>query len=263
MNKPVLHVRQANCLRDVKGVAHGFFGRAGGVSKGIYEGLNCGLGSNDDRANVLENRARVAHYLGATTPTVLTCYQIHSATAIVVDAPWAPDAQPRADAVVTRTRGLAIGALAADCAPIIFADPVAGVVAAAHAGWRGALDGIVEATVTAMETLGSQRGNILAAVGPCIAHTAYEVGPEFKGRFTSTSDRNKDYFSALLVGGRDHFDLPRFVADKLAEAGCKTYERSDRCTYANSADYFSFRRTTHLGEDDYGRQISAIMLTEL
>jgi polyphenol oxidase len=261
MNSTSLLIKQAEALAAVPGIRHGFFGRGGGVSIGIYGSLNCGLGSNDDRALVLENRRRVSWALNAPEAPLLTCHQVHSATAVIVDAPWTAESQPRADALVTRTKGLVLGALAADCAPILFADPKAGVIAAAHAGWRGALDGIVEATIAKMQTLGCDVRDIRAAVGPCIGRNAYEVGPEFSANFRATNDRYGTYFHTRSAGGRAHFDLPRFVADQLTAAGCGAVESSHICTYSNPADYFSFRRSTHAGEPDYGRQISAIVLT--
>jgi polyphenol oxidase len=263
MTQPALHARKALTLTDVQGVDHGFFGRRGGVSSGIYGSLNCGLGSHDDRMLVLENRRRVAGALATPTTPLLTCNQIHSANAVIIDKPWEPDGQPRADAVVTRTKGLILGALAADCTPVLFVDPKSGVIAAAHAGWRGALDGIVEATLDAMEQIGALRADIRAAVGPCIGPDAYEVGPDFEAKFCAADQRSAAYFLTKLPGGRAHFDLPRFVGDRLTSAGCGSVEIAHVCTYAHTTDYFSFRRATHAGEQDYGRQISAIVLAEL
>ena len=177
----------ADCLADIPGVTHGFFTREGGVSEGIYAGLNCGAGSKDDRSLVAENRRRVANLLGTDSGRLLTCYQIHSANALVVTQPWSLETMPRADGLVTNVPGLAVGAMAADCAPVLFADPEAGVVAAAHAGWKGALGGILEATVAKMEELGARRRSIRAALGPCIGPASYEVGPEFTARFIAQS----------------------------------------------------------------------------
>jgi polyphenol oxidase len=256
-------VIEAGCLLDLAGdgIRHGFFTRQGGVSGGIYGALNCGLGSNDDAGLVLENRARVARHLGAALPQVVTLYQSHSNIALIVDQPYPRDAVPKADAVVTRTPGLAVGALAADCTPVLFADPVARVVAAAHAGWRGALGGIIESTLVAMETLGATRGNIRAAVGPCINQPSYEVGPEFEAEFLKVSLDYADYFHRAAPGARPHFDLPGFVMRRLGQAGVGTSERVMLCTYENESKFYSFRRTTHAKEGDYGRQISAIMVT--
>lgn len=251
----------ASNLAAVNGVSHGFFGRAGGVSSGLYGSLNCGLGSADERDNVLANRSRVAAHLGTSASNLLTCFQIHGADAVLVECPWSPGNQPRADALVTRTPGVALGALAADCAPVLFADAKAGVIAVAHAGWKGALNGIVESTLTVMEQLGSRRGDIRAAVGPCIGPEAYEVGPEFEATFVSANLGYATYFQAGGPAGRAHFDLPRFVADRLRAAGTGSVEHAQACTYVDSDGYFSYRRATHRREADYGRQISAIMLT--
>jgi polyphenol oxidase len=256
-------VIEAGSLSDLygAGIRHGFFTKQGGVSDGIYTSLNCGLGSKDDPAKVLENRARVARHLGGTTDQVVTLYQTHSATALVVAKPYPRDAVPSADAVVTHTPGLVIGALAADCNPVLFADPVAKVVAAAHAGWRGALGGILEATVTAMENLGAERTRIVAAVGPCIHQASYEVGAEFEAEFLKVSADYEVYFHRSSPTSRPHFDLPGFVMMRLGRAGVGTTERVSLCTYENESKFFSFRRTTHRKEPDYGRQISAIMVT--
>jgi polyphenol oxidase len=261
-------VIEAGCLASLQsgGIRHGFFTRQGGVSSGIYGTLNCGLGSNDDPAKVLENRARVARHLGSPLPQVVTLYQTHSATALVVDSPYPRDSVPKADAVVTRMPGLVVGALAADCNPVLFADPDAKVVAAAHAGWRGALGqsaagGIVEATITAMEQLGAVRSRIRAAVGPCINQRSYEVGPEFEAEFLKVSADYDAFFHRANPAARPHFDLPGFVMMRLARAGVGTTERVMLCTYENESKFFSYRRTTHRKEADYGRQISAIMVT--
>jgi polyphenol oxidase len=256
-------VIEAGSLNDLQsaGVRHGFFTKQGGVSDGIYHSLNCGLGSKDDPAKVLENRARVARHLGGMTDQVVTLYQTHSAMALVVDQPYPRDAVPKADAVVTRTPGLVIGALAADCNPVLFADPVAKVVAAAHAGWRGALGGILESTITAMESLGADRTRIVAAVGPSINQASYEVGPEFEAEFLRVSADYDVYFDRSSPTSRPHFDLPGFVMMRLGRAGVGTTERVALCTYQNESQFFSFRRTTHRKEQDYGRQISAIMVT--
>jgi polyphenol oxidase len=255
----------AAALTAMRGVAHGFFTRAGGVSQGVYRGLNCGLGSRDDRARVLENRARVARSLGTTGDKLLTAYQIHSATAIVARAPWTFETMPRADAIVTDVPGLAVGALAADCTPVLFADPQARVVAAAHAGWKGALGDVLAATVATMESLGAERSRIVAAVGPTIGQANYEVGPEFLAAFLAEDQANKHFFSepgsADNPGGRPHFDLPGFVRARLDRLELGGVEIAAHCTYADESKFFSFRRTTHRKEADYGRQISAVMLT--
>lgn len=250
----------ADCLAEIPGIRHGFFTREGGVSEGIYAGLNCGFGSKDDRAHVGENRSRVARHLGTTSEHLLTCYQIHSATCVVVTQPWTPETMPRADAMATRTPGLALGALAADCAPVLFADPQARVVAAAHAGWKGALGGVLEATIATMEQLGARRDRIRAALGPCIGPDAYEVGPEFQATFAAADPASHRFFHAPRPGARAHFDLPAFVLSRLEAAGLDTTENCTTCTYASEAQLYSYRRGTHRREPDYGRQISAIVL---
>ncbi len=222
---------------------HGFFGRTDGVSTGIFASLNCGPGSGDDRAAVTENRRRVSEALGGP---LLTLYQIHSAEAVVVTEPWAQG--PQADAMATNVPGLALGILTADCAPVLFADSEAGVIGAAHAGWKGALGGVTDAAIAAMEGLGAKRSRIAAAIGPCISQANYETGPEFRARF-----------DARYFDGRQ-FDLEAYVADRLASAGIATVARLSTCTYAREDEFFSYRRATHRGEKDYGRQISAIVL---
>jgi YfiH family protein len=252
---------EAACLSSLAGVRHGFFTRRGGVSEGIYASLNAGLGSSDPRPHVLENRARVAAALGASRPAVITVHQVHSAEAIFVDRPFAEGQLPRGDAIVTRTPGLAIAALAADCAPVLFADVEAGLVGAAHAGWRGAFTGIVEATLAAMEREGADRSRIVAAVGPCINAPAYEVGPEFEARFLDADPANARFFEQAPTG-RPHFDLPGYVHSRLLASGVACAERLTPCTYENESDFFSFRRSTHRSEPDYGRHISAIVLAQ-
>jgi len=251
---------QADCLTILPGIRHGFFTRAGGVSSGIYKTLNCGLGSDDDPVAVIENRARVARHIGASSDDVVTLFQTHSATALIVDGLAPRDRLPKADAVITRTPGLAIGVLTADCTPILLADPQARVVAAAHAGWRGAMTGIVEATVAAMERLGARRDRIRAAVGPSINQTAYEVGPEFEAALLTADKANVRYFRRP-GGGHAHFDLPGYVAGNLAASGIPFIDRQNPCTYRNESLFFSFRRSNHANDPDYGRQISAIVVT--
>jgi YfiH family protein len=235
---------------------HGFFTRAGGVSTGIYAGLNCGRGSRDDPGAVDENRARVAAALGVAPERLLTVHQVHSARAVVADGPWS-GAPPEADAVVTRAPGLAVAALAADCAPVLLADAHAGVVGAAHAGWRGALDGVLEAAVEAMIGLGARRERIAAAVGPCISQAAYEVGPEFVERFLD-EDRGFARWFAGGRGDRSVFDLPGFALGRLRAAGVERCVWTGHCTHGAPARFFSYRRSVQAGEGDYGRNISAI-----
>jgi polyphenol oxidase len=250
----------AACLTGLPDIRHGFFTREGGVSTGIYAGLNCGFGSNDDPVNVAENRSRVARHLSDTAQTVLTVHQVHSATAVIAERDIARTELPKADALVTAARGLVIGALAADCAPVLFADPDARVIAAAHAGWRGAVGGILEATVAGMEKLGARRERIRAAVGPCINQASYEVGPDFEADLVARNSRNTQFFARMGTNPRPHFDLPAFVAAQLALARVGVIERQSPCTYANESLFYSFRRTTHRKQADYGRQISAIVL---
>ena len=253
----------ADCLSDAaaaaSGIRHGFFTRQGGVSTGIYASLNCGLGSRDDTASVKINRGRVASALDHPGREVLTLYQVHSATALIVDAPF-DGKPPQADALVTNTPGVVIGALAADCTPVLFADPEARVVAAAHAGWRGAFGGVLEATIRAMEGLGAQPQRIRAAIGPCINQAAYEVGPEFEATFLEADPGNARFFERLGSGDRPYFDLPGFISARLSRAGLGMVEQKSSCTYENESLFFSYRRATHRKEPDYGRQISAIVL---
>lgn len=251
---------QSEALARHRRIAHGFFGRQGGVSKGIYVALNCGLGSKDARDVVGENRRRVAEHLGAKPDHLLTAHQHHSAEAVVVTDPWTFEDMPKADALVTATRGIAVGALAADCAPVLFADEEAGVVAAAHAGWKGALGGVLESAVATMEKLGARRSRIVAALGPCIGPEAYEVGPEFEANFVSQAPENQRFFTRRSADARPYFDLPAFVLARLEALDLGNVENCSRCTYSYPEDFFSYRRTTHRREPDYGRQISAIVL---
>jgi YfiH family protein len=252
-------VVRAECLSELTRIRHGFFTRQGGVSGDVYRSLNCGLGSRDEPALVRENRARVARMLGGEPEHLVTLYQVHSATALIIERALPRANLPKADALVTRTPGLVIGAMAADCAPVLFADPEARIVGAAHAGWRGALDGILEATVAAMVRLGARASRIRAAVGPCINHEHYEIGPEFEKRFLDTDPANARFF-ARQSGGYTRFDLPAFVEARLQRAGLCEVERRSPCTYGNESHFFSYRRATHRGDPDYGRQISAIVV---
>ncbi|MFN4087522.1 MAG: peptidoglycan editing factor PgeF [Alphaproteobacteria bacterium] len=247
-------------LCDSPRVRHGFFTRDGGVSDGLYGSLNCGLGSRDDREAVIENRRRVAERLGAPADGLVTAYQVHSDRVLVVDRPWAADAAPSVDALVTATPGVAVGALAADCAPVLFADAEAGVVAAAHAGWKGALTGIVEATVTAMCGIGARPERIRAAVGPAIGPASYEVGPEFRDRFLAAAADNDAFFRPAERPGHHMFDLPGFVAARLGRLGLAGVDVVVADTCAEDGRFFSYRRSCLRGEPDYGRGISAIVL---
>ena len=251
----------ARCLSDLPGISHGFFTRQGGVSEGIYESLNCGHGSKDAPEAVAENRRRVAVALGQkTADQVVTLYQIHSAMALAIDRPVSRDSLPKADALVTRTPGVILGALAADCTPVLFADPEARVIGAAHSGWRGAVGGVLEAAISEMEKLGASRGRIRAAVGPCINQAAYEVGPEFEADFLARDPGYVRFFSRASPQTRPHFDLPGFVEARLRDAGLAAVERRSLCTYANDSRLFSYRQAVRLKQPDYGRQISAIVL---
>ncbi len=245
-------------LLEVSGVRHAFFTRHGGVSKGVYASLNVGLGSGDDPAAVLENRRRCAAHFGAET--LVTAYQVHSALALAADGPW-PGSPPQADGVVTATPGVVCGALAADCAPVLLADPRAGVVGACHAGWKGALAGIVEATVARMESLGAERRRLSAAVGPCIGPASYEVGLEFLDRFTADDPAHARFFAPGAGPEKRMFDLPAFVLGRLAAAGVEPCEWTGHDTCAEASDFFSNRRAFKTGEPDYGRLLSAIVLT--
>jgi polyphenol oxidase len=247
----------ASDILKTDGIRHAFFTRKGGVSSGIYTSLNCGFGSQDRLEDVRENRARVARMLGAEPPMLITAHQVHSARAVVADAPW--DKNPEADAIVTNTPGLAIGVLTADCTPILFADPEARVVGAAHAGWRGAKTGIIAATITAMEDLGAKRSRIRAAIGPTISQNAYEVGPEFEAAFIADAPSHKQYFQPN-AHTRPYFDLPGYCHDRLKEEYIEFSENLRICTYENDSFFFSYRRSTHNREIDYGRQISAILI---
>jgi YfiH family protein len=236
---------------------HGFFTRKGGASSGIFWGLNCGPGSSDQADAVRTNRARAACALGVSPDALVGVHQVHSPDVLTVDAP--PETQAEADAIVTATPGLAISVLTADCQPVLFADAKAGVIGAAHAGWRGALEGVLENTLDAMERLGAQRENITAVIGPCISQQAYEVGEEFMERFIVEDPAYSRFFSGG-PGGKAHFDLPSFSLQRLRDAGVGSAEWIRRCTYSEPELFFSYRRTTHAGEADYGRLLSAIRL---
>lgn len=252
---------KADVLSRLPNIAHGFFTREGGTSEGIYAALNCGLGSDDVKSAVVENRDRVARALGACAGSVVTVHQIHSANAVIVDRPLPRESLPKADAIVTRTPGIVVGALAADCAPVLFADADAKVVAAAHAGWRGAVAGVLAATVEAMESIGADRRRIVAAVGPCIGQSAYEVGPEFEAELLGRDKRNARFFDRPEGAPRPRFDLPGYVMGQLANLGLAALESQSICTLQNESLLFSYRRSRARGEPDYGRQISAIVVS--
>ncbi|MBY0352415.1 peptidoglycan editing factor PgeF [Tabrizicola sp.] len=242
---------------DALQVRHGFFTRKGGASSGIFSGLNCGTGSTDQSEIVAINRARVAEAMGLGQDALVTVHQVHSARALPVTGPLS--IRPEADAMVTATPGVLLAVLTADCQPVLFADPEAGVIGAAHAGWRGAVDGILEATLDAMEALGARRGAIAAVIGPTISQAAYEVGPEFFDRFRAEDEASTRFF-AQGPGDRLLFDLPGYGLHRLRQAGVGRADWTGHCTYRDPARFYSFRRTTHAGEADYGRLISTIRL---
>ncbi|MET3794175.1 peptidoglycan editing factor PgeF [Aquamicrobium terrae] len=240
------------------GIRHAYFTRIGGVSEGIYQGLNIGTGSQDDQSLVAENRRRVAEWMGVAPDRLLTAYQIHSPDVIVAREPFAGE-RPKADAIVTDRPGIAVGASTADCGPVLFADAGAGVVGAAHAGWKGAFTGVLENTIAAMEGLGARRDGIVAVLGPSISGRNYEVGPEFRERFVAADAANEDWF---VPSGKPHhflFNLNGYTVERLRKAGV-TAEALGRCTYEEEELFYSYRRTTHRKEPDYGRQVSAIVL---
>lgn len=242
------------------GLSHGFFTRNGGVSSGFYGSLNIGLGSADNRDLVLENRSRVAQSFGVTRDFLVSPYQIHSPDVITIDGPWQEHADRQADALVTATPNLALGVATADCGPVLFADPQASVIGAAHSGWKGAISGVLENTVHAMEKLGAQKDRIRAVLGPTISQASYEIGPEFYDRFLTEDQNSHRYFRASGRDGFHMFDLPAFITDRLDAVGLAHVSAMNICTYADEDQFFSYRRTTHRKEADYGRQISAIMI---
>jgi polyphenol oxidase len=246
-------------LASLTGIRHAFFTRRGGVSQGLFDSLNVGVGSGDDPAHVAENRARAAASLGGEPEALVTCYQIHSAIAVVASAPFGTE-RPWADAVVSRSPGLICGALAADCAPVLIADPQARVVAAVHAGWRGALAGVVGSAVTAMAELGADPARMSAAVGPCIGPASYEVGLDFLEAFTHADDPNARFFRAGASPEKRLFDLPGYVLSRLAAAGVARAEWIGRDTLTEPDWFFSNRRAVQRGDGDYGRLLSAIRL---
>ena len=253
-------VLQARSLASLSGIRHAFFTRQGGVSQGVYASLNGGLGSKDEPGCVAENRARMAATLGVARDNLITAYQVHSATVAVAESPWNAGARPHADAIVTKVPGLAVAITTADCGPILFADERAGIVAAAHAGWRGALAGVAETTVAIMENYGADRARIVAALGPMIRQTNYEVGPEFVAQFKAVGESNERFFRPSGRAGHALFDLAGYIALRLTAAGLQRIEDLGHCTYADSDFFFSYRRSVHRGEGDYGRHINAIAI---
>ncbi|HEY7231983.1 MAG TPA: peptidoglycan editing factor PgeF [Pseudolabrys sp.] len=252
---------QASSLATLPGIRHAFFTRAGGVSEGVYTSLNGGVGSSDSPDKIAENRARMAAALGVHADRLLTAYQIHSPDVVVAKEPWTRSDRPRADAIVTQIPRLAIGVSTADCGPLLLADSEAGVVGAAHAGWRGALSGIIEATVAAMERLGAARKRIVAALGPTIRQPNYEVGAEFIERFIAADAGNARYFAPSARDGHAMFDLCGYISYRVEQAGTQQFEDLGLCTYQEPDRFYSYRRSTHTGESDYGRHINAIAIS--
>lgn len=248
-------------LARLPGVRHAFFTRRGGVSEGLFASLNGGLGSGDDQERVRENRRRMTEQLGVSDTALVSLYQVHSGRAVAVESPWEGGERPKADGMATRTPGLALGIATADCGPVLFADDGAGVIGAAHAGWRGALGGVLEATLDLMESLGARRETTVAVLGPTIARAAYEVGPELREKFTAADPANGRFFAPGEREDRWMFDLPAFIGARLRDAGIGTFADLGLCTYGDPDRFYSFRRTTHRGEPDYGRLIAAIALT--
>lgn len=253
---------QAPTLSALHGIRHAFFTRAGGVSEGVYASLNGGIGSQDKAGNVAENRARMARTLDVSPENFVTAYQIHSPDVVIAEQPWSANARPRADAIVTRVPRLGIAVTTADCSPVLFAEARAGVVGAAHAGWRGALAGVIEATINAMEKLGADRAHVVAAIGPMIRQRSYEVGAELVEKFLGDDRGNARFFAPAQRDEHAMFDLAAYVAARLASAGIRQIEDLDRCTYSDPSHFFSYRRSQHRGESDYGRHVNAIALVD-
>ena len=243
------------------GIAHGFFTRQGGVSTGVYASLNGGVGSRDAPQAVAENRRRMSAALGVAPAHLLVPYQVHSPDAVAVSQPWPPEARPHCDGIATATPGLALGVTGADCGMVLFADAGARVIGAAHAGWKGALTGVLEATLAKMESLGAQRATIRCALGPMIGQASYEVGPEFVARFLAAGAGNARFFAASGQAGHAVFDQPGFIAARLQAAGVGNIENLALDTYSDPERFYSYRRTTHLKQADYGRLVGAIALT--
>ncbi len=244
------------------GIRHAFFTRQGGVSEGLYAALNCGFGSRDDPAKVAANRAIAARLLGLGADRLVSCHQVHGTATVTVERPWQRAANPRADGMVTAVPGIALGVLAADCAPVLFADPAARIVGAAHGGWRGALAGVMEATVAAMTRLGARPEQIRAGIGPCIAQPSYEVGLDLHAAFAAADPASGRFFMAAARPQHFRFDLPGYIAERLARLGLMAVDRVPHDTVADEALFFSYRRACLRGEADYGRGLAAIALAE-
>ncbi|MAN81385.1 MAG: polyphenol oxidase [Magnetovibrio sp.] len=255
-----LDIVRAPNLADQKGIMHGFFTRRGGVSGGIYAGLNCGQGSKDDPDHVRENKRRAMAAMGLGADDLALVHQVHSPDVWTADAPRDRAAMEKADALVSRRAGLALGILTADCAPVLFADGTSGVAAAAHAGWRGAMSGVLENTVARMEAQGAKRSNIHAALGPCIRQPSYEVGQDMKDAFAERHDDHEKYFAGGARPGHYQFDLAGFIMDRLAALNLATTHDVGLDTYADAERFYSYRRATHQGEPDYGRELAVVAL---
>lgn len=251
----------ASSLSSLRGIRHAFFTRQGGVSQGLYASLNGGVGSSDETLHVAENRRRMARALNVDAGRLATVHQIHSPDVVVAETAWSLESRPKADAIVTRMPDLAIGVTTADCGPVLFAEPKARVIGAAHAGWRGALTGVLDATVAAMEQLGADRERIVVALGPMIRQRNYEVGAEFIRNFCDQDPGNARFFEDADRAGHALFDLAGYIAARLRRAGLSQIEDTGFCTYAEPDRFYSYRRSMHRGEADYGRHINAIVLT--
>lgn len=253
---------QSSLFKNNPRIRHGFFTKKGGCSSGIYHSLNCGPGSNDDTENIIENRRRVLSFLDPQAEHLCGLYQIHSNRVVLLEYPWSANEQPQADSIVTRQKNIALGILTADCAPVFFADLENGVIAAAHAGWQGALNGIIQNTINVMCEQGAEKSSIKAAIGPCIAQQNYQVGSDFLENFSKKDKNYNCYFIEDSIPGKYLFDLKRFVTDQMVNCSIDSVDRLTNDTYADADTFYSYRRTTHRNEPDYGRQISCIMLSE-
>lgn len=245
-------------LSALSGIRHGFFTREGGVSKGLYAGLNTGLGSGDERTDVVENRKRIATCLGVDEAALASPYQVHSSDVVTVTDNFGHE-RPKVDGIVTATPGLALGIVTADCGPVLFAEAEAGVIGACHAGWKGALNGVMENTIAAMEKLSAKRNNIIAVLGPCISQANYEVGPDFPAPFLAQDEANKTFFIPSEKTNHHMFDMVGYILRRLEQSNVKA-KATRHCTYALDEQFYSYRRTTHKSEPDYGRQLSAIVM---
>lgn len=252
---------EAPTLSALPKIRHAFFTRQGGVSEGIFSSLNGGISSVDNPEHVKENRRRMAQALNVGPEALVSVYQVHSPDALLVEGPWPGGERPKADAMVTKTPGLALAISTADCGPVLFADAEAGVIGGAHSGWRGAITGVLESTIEAMERLGAERNRIVAVLGPTISQGAYEVGPEFVERFAKEAPGHQRFFKPAEKPGHAMFDLPGFIGARMEAAGIGSFTDLALCTYADEERFYSYRRTTHRKEADYGRLISAITIT--